>query len=95
MVTALAGTPAAHAAGLTHHAGLVLAGVVVVIAIAYRVSLFLKPFTRCRRCGGSGKARGFLGGVGYCGHCRDGLVPRLGTVVLQSRRRARDARGRW
>jgi hypothetical protein len=97
LADALARTPSAHAAGLTFHEGLVLAGVVVVIAIGYRVSLFLRPFTRCRRCGGSGKARGLLGGWGYCRRCGgEGLVPRLGTVLLAGRRRARaGARSRW
>jgi hypothetical protein len=49
----------------------------------YRVSLWLHPFTMCRRCGGSGITRGFLPwSRAFCRKCDGrGLVPRLGTVT--------------
>ena len=49
----------------------------------YRVSLWLHPFTLCRRCGGSGITAGFLPwSRGFCRKCDGrGLVPRLGTMT--------------
>jgi hypothetical protein len=65
--------------------GLAAAGFLV-----YRVSLWLHPFTLCRRCGGSGITRGFLPwSRAFCRKCDGrGLVPRLGTI-------AADAWGRY
>ena len=75
-------TPAAHAPG---HAGLWLAviGLAVAWFLVYRVSLWLHPFTMCRRCGGSGITRGFLPwSRAFCRKCHGrGLVPRLGTMT--------------
>ena len=49
----------------------------------YRVSLWLHPFTLCRRCGGSGITAGFLPwSRAFCRKCDGrGLVPRLGTMT--------------
>ncbi len=51
--------------------------------VVYRVSLWLHPFTMCRRCGGSGITRGFLPwSRAFCRKCDGrGLVPRLGTMT--------------
>jgi len=56
----------------------------------YRVSLWLHPFTTCRRCGGSGITAGFLPWTrAFCRKCDGrGLVPRLGTMTA-------DLRGRY
>ena len=55
----------------------------------YRVSLWLHPFTMCRRCGGSGITRGFLPwSRAFCRKCDGrGLVPRLGTMTAGLRGR--------
>ncbi len=45
----------ATAAGLPWHAWLVLTGVVLIWAAVYAFACWLWPFTRCRRCGGTGK----------------------------------------
>ena len=73
---------AAHTSG---HAALWLAviGLVAAWFVVYRVSLWLHPFTMCRRCGGSGITRGFLPwSRAFCRKCDGrGLVPRLGTMT--------------
>jgi len=74
--------PAAHTPG---HAALWLAvtGLVAAWFAVYRVSLWLHPFTLCRRCGGSGITAGFLPWTrAFCRKCDGrGLVPRLGTMT--------------
>ena len=74
--------PAVHAPGGVG-AGLVLAGLAVAGWLVYRVSLWLHPFTLCRRCGGSGITAGFLPWTrAFCRKCDGrGLVPRLGTMT--------------
>ena len=80
--------PAAHAPGHVvlwlAVAGLAAAGFAV-----YRVSLWLHPFTLCRRCAGSGITRGFLPwSRTFCRKCDGrGLVPRLGTMAVDLRAR--------
>jgi hypothetical protein len=76
-----------------------LALIVIVLLVLwfvlYRVSLWLHPFTMCRRCGGSGKVSGFFGWTrAFCGKCGgSGLVPRLGTYLGDMRgQRARASR---
>ena len=51
--------------------------------LLWRVSLWLHPFTTCRRCGGSGITAGFLPWTrAFCRKCDGrGLVPRLGTMT--------------
>lgn len=75
--------PAAHAPG---HATLWLAvtGLAAAWFAVYRVSLWLHPFTLCRRCGGSGITAGFLPWTrAFCRKCDGrGLVPRLGTMTV-------------
>jgi len=58
-------------------------GFAVACWLAYRVSLWLHPFTLCRRCGGSGITAGFLPwSRTFCRRCDGrGLVPRLGTIA--------------
>ena len=64
---------------------LAAAAVAAVLAAAgwvvYRVSLWLHPFTTCRRCGGSGVTSGFVPwSRSFCRRCDGrGLVPRLGV----------------
>ena len=74
---------AAHAPG---QAALWLAGIGLTAAWfgVYRVSLWLHPFTLCRRCGGSGITAGFVPwSRAFCRKCGGrGLVPRLGTMAL-------------
>ncbi len=74
--------PAAHTPG---HAALWLAviGLAAAWFAVYRVSLWLHPFTLCRRCGGSGITAGFLPwSRAFCRKCDGrGLVPRLGTMT--------------
>ena len=73
---------AAHAPG---HAALWLAviGLAAACLAAYRVSLWLHPFTLCRRCGGTGITAGFFPwSRAICRKCGGrGLVPRLGTLT--------------
>ena len=74
--------PAAHA--LARPAlWLAVAGLAAAWFAVYRVSLWLHPFTMCRRCGGSGITRGFLPwSRAFCRKCGGrGLVPRLGTMT--------------
>ena len=66
---------------------LIVIGLLVLWYVVYRVSLWIRPFRMCRRCGGSGKVFGFFGFLGstgaFCGKCNGrGLVPRLGTHLL-------------
>jgi len=86
---ALASAASRHASG---HAALWLAviGLAAAWFAVYRVSLWLHPFTMCRRCGGSGITRGFLPwSRAFCRKCHGrGLVPRLGTMTA-------DLRGRY
>ena len=67
--------------------GLVL--MVVLLAIAYLISLWLHPHTMCRRCGGTGKVGGglmFAYARGFCHKCgATGLVPRFGTLLFDRR----------
>jgi hypothetical protein len=75
---------------------LIVGAAVVLYLAAYRISLWLHPYRLCRRCGGSGKLGGGLlsWGWSYCGRCGSrGLVPRLGTVVLETCGAGR--RARW
>jgi hypothetical protein len=62
---------------------LALTGLGLAWFAVYRVSLWLHPFTMCRRCGGSGITRGFLPwSRAFCRKCDGrGLVPRLGTMT--------------
>jgi len=80
--------PVAHVPG---HAALWLAviGLAAAWFVVYRVSLWLHPFTLCRRCGGSGITRGFLPwSRAFCRKCDGrGLVPRLGTMTAGVRGR--------
>lgn len=78
---------------LAHLPGSPLVWVIVLVLgflVVYRFSLFLFPMRMCRRCGGSGHVSGFLGfGAAFCGRCGGrGLVPRLGTYVLDMRARS-------
>lgn len=57
----------------------------VIFLIAYRYSLWRRPMTICRRCGGKGHTGGmvFFWARAWCTKCgATGLVPRLGTRVL-------------
>jgi hypothetical protein len=72
-----------------------IAVVVIVLAVAYRVSLWLLPYVTCRRCDGTGKVRGFFFSWGrdFCPKCGgDGIVPRLGTCLLGASNRSRPPR---
>jgi hypothetical protein len=59
----------------------------------YLVSLRLRPWWKCRACGGTGKTRSRVrpGATGTCPKCVGGRVPRLGIRVLD-RDRARQMR---
>lgn len=74
--------PAAHALGPAA-LWLAVTGLAVACFLAYRVSLWLHPFTLCRRCGGSGISAGFFPwSRTFCRKCHGrGLVPRLGTMT--------------
>ena len=74
--------PAAHAPGPVV-LWLAVIGLAAAWLLVYRVSLWLHPFTMCRRCGGSGITRGFLPwSRAFCRKCDGrGLVPRLGTMT--------------
>jgi hypothetical protein len=78
---------------LTAEAVLILAGLVLLFLAVYRISLFLFPHAMCRRCGGSGKVKGWYpGSAAFCRKCNgSGVVPRLGTLVTDGAggRRAR------
>ena len=82
--------PHAHGA---HVSGVLLVLVLIVLApagwLAYRVSLWLHPFTMCRRCGGTGVTAGFLPwSRAFCRRCGGcGLVPRFGVKVAGLRGR--------
>jgi hypothetical protein len=82
---ALASAASRHAPVAPGHAALWLAviGLAAAWCAVYRVSLWLHPFTLCRRCGGSGITRGFLPwSRAFCRKCDGrGLVPRLGTMA--------------
>lgn len=70
---------------LTPHLILCLAVVVAALAIAYLISLRLRPYVTCRRCHGVGKVRGFFFSWArdFCPKCGgDGIVPRLGSYLL-------------
>ena len=58
-------------------------GVLAIVAVAgYRVSLWLHPLRRCRRCRGTGKHRGaiFVRAYRLCRVCGgNGRRPRLGS----------------
>jgi len=63
---------------------IVVVSVTAAAIVAYLISLRLRPWWRCRACGGSGKTRSRLrpGASGTCGKCLGGRVPRLGIRVL-------------
>ena len=62
---------------------LAVTGLAAAWFVLYRVSLWLHPFTLCRRCGGSGITAGFFPwSRAFCRRCDGrGLVPRLGTMT--------------
>jgi hypothetical protein len=68
---------------------LVLIGLAGAGWLVYRVSLWLHPFTTCRRCGGSGITAGFMPwSRSFCRRCDGrGLVPRLGVKAGELRGR--------
>lgn len=69
---------------LTPHGILVLALVLVLFLGVYRISLWLHPNARCRRCGGTGQVGGafFTWSRAWCPKCGgSGMVPRLGTLM--------------
>ena len=68
---------------------LTVAGLAVLCCLVYRISLWLHPFTMCRRCGGSGHVTGFLPwSRAFCYRCGGrGLVPRVGTHITGLRER--------
>jgi hypothetical protein len=74
--------PAAHTLGRPA-LWLAVIGLAAACVAVYRVSLWLHPFTMCRRCGGSGIITGFLPwSKAFCRKCNGrGLVPRLGTMA--------------
>jgi hypothetical protein len=77
-------SPAAHVASW-----LVVIGLIAAACACYRVSLWLHPMRTCRRCGGRGKTSGwFPGSASFCRRCENGLVPRLGTRLLDLRVRS-------
>ena len=80
--------PAVHAPGRVT-LWLALIGLAAAGWLVYRVSLWLHPFTLCRRCGGSGITAGFLPwSRTFCRKCDGrGLVPRLGTMAIDLRAR--------
>jgi hypothetical protein len=86
LALARAASQHASAAHVSGHAvpWLAVIGLAVVGFAAYRVSLWLHPFTLCRRCGGSGITAGFLPWTrAFCRKCDGrGLVPRLGTMTV-------------
>jgi hypothetical protein len=63
---------------------LAVTGLAAASVLAYRVSLWLHPFTLCRRCGGTGVTAGFFPwSRAFCRKCDGhGLVPRLGTIAV-------------
>ena len=72
-----------------------IAVVVTALAVAYRVSLRLRPHVTCRKCHGTGKVKGvfFTWARGWCPKCGgDGVVPRLGTCLLGAANRPRAPR---
>lgn len=79
-----------HAAAAIHTAptadlALWAAALLTLVAVAYLISLWLKPMTLCRRCGGNGTVGGFLFSYArsWCPKCGgQKLVPRLGTRLL-------------
>jgi hypothetical protein len=84
---ALARAASQHASA-AHTAGpavpwLAVIGLAAACLAAYRISLWLHPFTLCRRCGGTGITAGFFPwSRAFCRKCGGrGLVPRLGTMT--------------
>jgi hypothetical protein len=67
-------------------AAVAIAAIAVVAAAAggYLVSLRIRPWWKCRACGGTGKTRSRIrpGATGTCPRCLGGKVPRLGIRVL-------------
>jgi hypothetical protein len=67
-------------------ATLAIAAIAVLAAAAagYLISLRVRPWWKCRACGGSGKTRSRVrpGATGTCRKCLGGRVPRLGIRVL-------------
>lgn len=62
-------------------------------AVIYLISLRLRPWRKCRACGGTGKTYSRIrpGAMGTCPKCIGGRVPALGVRVLD-RGRAREMR---
>ncbi|HEX5115113.1 MAG TPA: hypothetical protein VFW65_07935 [Pseudonocardiaceae bacterium] len=59
-----------------------------VITIGYLGSCVFWPFSACRRCGGYGHVRGWLGGIRFCPACDGtGLRLRFGRRVINTFRR--------
>ena len=86
--------PHTHAAHLPGGVMLVLALIVLAPAawLVYRVSLWLHPFTMCRRCAGTGITAGFVPwSRSFCRRFDGrGLVPRFGVKAAGLR-----GRNRW
>jgi hypothetical protein len=83
---------------MTPHQALRLAVLGAILAIGYWISLRARPYVTCRRCRGTGKVRGslFAWARDFCWKCGGtGLVPRLGTYLCVSARRAGPARGQY
>jgi hypothetical protein len=61
---------------------LAIGGLAILSVAGYRVSLWIHPFRRCRRCRGTGKHRGviFIRAYRLCRVCGgNGRRPRLGS----------------
>ena len=63
---------------------LIVAAAVIIATVAYLISLQVRPWWKCRACGGTGKTRSRIrpGATGTCPRCLGGKVPRLGIRVL-------------
>jgi hypothetical protein len=60
----------------------------VVVTLGYLASCALAPFRACRRCDGTGRLSGLLGGIQFCPRCDGtGLRLRLGRRVWNALRR--------
>jgi hypothetical protein len=68
--------------------GIVLVLTVLILLVAYRVSLKRHPYTDCRPCKGTGERRSriFASSFGYCPNCDGrGLKLRAGVRLLNIR----------
>jgi hypothetical protein len=75
---------------ITPEGVLLLAGVGLLTAVGYRISLAIHPYTRCPWCRGRGRDYGevYRRAFGDCRHCKGtGRKLRLGVRLLHTDRR--------